>query len=144
MKKNIFLFFVLIISYSAKSQGNLQFNQVLNFDLTVTSTTVGYRTQSIAVTVPAGKVWKVVSASAGYGNNDFFPNGYDDLQIRIDNVPYFYHVSMGNFYGQLSNILPLWLNAGSHSVSLTFKYSYSGIEEGAFGKVSIIEFNVVP
>ncbi len=57
MKKILLLVsFLIVIVFSINAQGSLQFNQVLT-----TSSSDGL------VTVPEGKVWKIVSVNGGYG-----------------------------------------------------------------------------
>ena len=142
MYKIILSLSIIFSVYQLKSQGNLQFNQVLNYNLFVTSTSAGIRTQTISVTVPTGKVWKVEYCSASLPNSTISVGGdFRNLKLNIDNVNCF--CNNGNFLHQL--VTPLWLNEGMHSLSLSFYYNYSGSDNGgAYGKVSIIEFNVVP
>ncbi|MCX6191512.1 MAG: hypothetical protein NT109_04445 [Flavobacteriia bacterium] len=123
--KNLLLFSCLLFSLSFKAQGNLQFNQVLNLEITCCTAST--------FTVPVGKVWKIESSMA-YNNNsptritaingnpmDAYLTGYTYLN-----------------YGILPITLPYWLPTNTQ-VSFS---TGSGI--GQKGYVSIIEFNVIP
>ncbi len=109
--KIIILSLFLFVSSLISAQ-NLQFNQVLILD--GNSNTPSY-------TVPAGKVWKIESASISSGS------GYFGLSINGSSVAIVAYANGGN-------LLPYWLPAGTN---VGF-YIYQT------GKVSIIEFNVVP
>ena len=111
MKKLLFIA-ICFVSLNLSAQGNLQFNQVLTLDATVAGN---------AVTVPAGKVWKIESVA--FSNN----NAY--FQIQWSGVNYFV-LNNSTPYANL----PYWLPS-NESVSLVANVN---------AKVSIIEFNVVP
>jgi hypothetical protein len=111
MRNLLFLFF-LLISLSFTAQGNLQFNQVLILD---------GNTSTPTYTVPAGKVWKVESATISS------INGYLALSINGSAASILQVVNGGNN-------LPYWLPAGT----------LVGFYIASVGKVSIIEFNVIP
>ena len=111
MKNLLFLLF-LFFSLSFTAQGNLQFNQVLLLDGNTTTPTY---------TVPAGKVWKVESATISS------VNGYLSLSINGSVASILQFVNGGNN-------LPYWIPAGT-LVGFFIVYE---------GKVSIIEFNVIP
>ena len=110
--KKLILIAICFISLQLSAQGNLQFNQVLTLDANVGGN---------AVTVPAGKVWKIESVA--FSNN----NAY--FQIQWGGVNYF----VLNNTTPYAN-LPFWLPS-NESVSLVANVN---------AKVSIIEFNVVP
>ncbi len=95
MKKSILaIVFALMIS-AIYSQGNLQFNQVLNLDASTTGT---------AYTIPVGKVWKIESVALS-SNNAYFQVQYSGTNYFVLNnsIPY-------------AN-LPYWLPSG---ISVTF------------------------
>ena len=60
--RTLLIFTFIIVTSFLKAQGNLQFNQVLILDATVAGN---------AVTIPAGKVWKIESV-AMVSNNSYF------------------------------------------------------------------------
>jgi hypothetical protein len=123
--KNLFLFSCLLFSLSFKAQGNLQFNQVLNLEITCCTAS--------AFTVPVGKVWKIESSMA-YNNNSptriTAING-NPMEAYLTGYTYLN-------YGILPITLPYWLPMNTQ-VSFS---TGSGI--GQKGYVSIIEFNVIP
>ena len=94
------------------AQGNLQFSQVLVLDGNQNTPTY---------TVPAGKVWKVESATISSGS------GYLALSINGSGASIVTYANGGNN-------LPFWVPGGT----LIGFYIYQT------GKVSILEFNVVP
>jgi hypothetical protein len=145
--KILILSFFLVLCSLLYSQGNLQFNQVINYDLIGSSSGSGdVSFQSLTVTIPVGKVWKVESASCRYqsttSGSNFIEGGTTSnrLLILVDNVPVT-HVARGEF--AIQNELPLWLPAGAHSIVLS-GYDTNTNSKNAFGKVSIIEFNIIP
>ena len=109
---NILLILAIAFSSASFGQGNLQFNQVLILDATPAGN---------AITVPAGKVWKIESVALS-SNNAYF-------QIKWGGTSYF----VLNNSSPYAN-LPFWLPS-NESASLI---------GSANAKVSIIEFNVVP
>ena len=139
MKKSfpILLFFITLV---ANAQGNLQFNQVINYK--IPSQTVSNQnnigTFQTTVSVPTNKVWKIESASY---NSSYIT----DWSLRIDNyllIPQAY----GTWNGYWTNIpvihFPIWLPSGTYPVNATTAGNSSNTFQGA--SVSIIEFNVVP
>ena len=124
--KNILL--ILAIAYSSASfaQGNLQFNQVLN----ITGETPGGNVFT-AVTVPAGKVWKITTATWMEADGDNIFGNYLSLCIGEFKLS----AITGN-----DAVFPIWLKEGDHDVKycsvtqtsggngLPFRYAFSGIE----------------
>jgi len=116
------------------AQGNLQFNQVVTYTGTGSGS---FSYSSPSWTVPAGKVWKVESAS---------PNVANAPVTRAININA--GSSWGNFAlmtaSQETTIspFPIWLKAGDQiqlqaagNCCSTTSFSYA---------ISILEFNVVP
>jgi hypothetical protein len=122
--KNILLFCLLACCcLAAKAQGNLQFNQVILYDLTFGSTQ--------AINVPAGKVWKIESAGASTTScNVHLQNSASQIISIIWN---------GSSCASCAP-LPIWLPSGYTGA---FAYNLNNCI-GAHAMVSIIEFNVVP
>lgn len=120
-----FIFLAVILftagfSKQAFAQGNLQFNQVINYTL-VGSTPLSF-------TVPAGKVWKIEAVS---GENTNTPIVW--LRTPANQPVATFFVSSGNH-----SPVPYWLSSGyTGNFYLTNSSGYRG-------SVSIIEFNVVP
>jgi len=116
MKSLSFFFFFFFIATIGFSQGNLQFNQVLN--LSFTGGGANY-------SIPAGKVWKLENVGmASYSS--YFTVSVAGQQIFLKNT----HTS----YTTEFNSFPYWINGGQN-------VGFSGLNSGV---VSIIEFNVVP
>ena len=138
------LLFLLFITFTLglEAQGDLQFNQVLNFDLVIPSeSSSGIKSSIVPLTIPTGKVWKVVSASANSGAGTSI-NTSMNAQLRLDEVLIFILPAASSF--SLGTVMPMWLPAGEHSVEL--KYSWGSSSNGAGdvnGKISVIEFNIV-
>ena len=116
MKTITALFFVLLFSTFGFSQGNLQFNQVLNLSFT------GGGSNYL---IPVGKVWKLENVGmSSYAS--FFTLSVAGQQVFLKNT----HTS----YTTEFNSFPYWINGGQN---VGFSGTHSGV-------VSIIEFNVVP
>ena len=114
------LFLVIFLCFGAfKAQGNLQFNQVINTAFTGTNTT--------AVTVPAGKVWKVESCMLSSVSNSYAYMLYNGV-----------YYNMRQQLSSAHNVnFPFWLASGT---TVTF----GGNGGGSGGMVSILEFNIIP
>jgi hypothetical protein len=110
--RTVLLIAILLTCLGFRAQGNLQFNQVLVLDGNQNTPTY---------TVPAGKVWKVESATISSGS------GYLALSINGSSASIVTYANAGNN-------LPFWLPGGT----LIGFYIYQT------GKVSILEFNVIP
>ena len=128
--KHLFTFLLLAISATSFAQGNLQFNQVLNFNYSTTIGPVGGIVVVETLTVPEDKVWKITSAS---GHHTGYQQG---VAFRIDNHTLFIDD------GCYSQNIPYWLSEGDHDVS--FKTTSTFLNTSCIGSLSIIEFNVIP
>jgi hypothetical protein len=132
--KTFFFLFAFSILGSLKAQGNLQFNQVVTYTGTGSGS---FSYSSPTWTVPAGKVWKVESAS---------PNVANAPVTRAINM------NAGSSWGSFALMtasqettispFPIWLKAGDQvqlqaagNCCSTTSFSYA---------ISILEFNVVP
>jgi len=116
------------------SQGNLQFNQVVTY---TGSGSGSFSYNSPTWTVPAGKVWKVESASPNLGNAAVtravnVNSGVDWGSYRLTSSGQDLSVSP----------FPIWLKAGdqvqlhaSGNCCSTTNFSYA---------ISVVEFNIVP
>lgn len=115
--------FILGFSNTTFAQGNLQFSQVIFYDIPYGST------QSF--NVPAGKVWKVESVGASSGSCNVWLQNSAAQTIGI-----LYYVSTSNYQPSF----PIWLPSGHSGF---FAYNFGSCTT-ARAYVSIIEFNVVP
>ena len=139
------LLFLLFIAFTLglEAQGDLQFNQVLNFDLVIPAESgSGTKSSIVPLTIPTGKVWKVVSASANSGPGTTV-NSSMNVQLRLDEVLIFILPAASSF--SLGNVMPIWLPAGEHSIELLYYWSSSNFAASGDvnGKLSVIEFNIV-
>ena len=124
----------LIFATTVVAQGNLQFNQVVTYTGTGSGS---FSYTSPTWTVPAGKVWKIESASPSLANSA--------VTRKIN-------VEAGGGWGTFAlttasnettiNPFPIWLKAGdqvqlqaSGNCCSTTTFYYA---------ISIIEFNIVP
>ncbi len=117
--------FVLTVGFKSAAQGNLQFNQVFSTAGATSSTNPGYAAyNSIAYSVPSGKVWKVEYA---FGMNQGW-------YVTVNNNVMYYNNTTSQ---PLERTTPIWLKAGDilkfSSIYSTSNFYFSGIE-----------FNVVP
>ena len=119
MKKILILSAFIFCFSFAKAQGNLQFNQVIMYDM------AGSAAQ--AITIPAGKVWKIESV----GNS-----GVTNPAIYLRNAAAQPFCFLGYATSTYAAQLPFWLPSGFTGSFLNGNASR--------GCVSIIEFNVVP
>jgi hypothetical protein len=144
--KILILSFFLVLCSQLYSQGNLQFNRVVNYNLTGPASTATITTvQTVSIVVPTGKVWKIESASARTQGSGSFYNGTGQAHsaILIDNN--FIILSRQSIYSDLHSYLPLWLAEGSHSLQLVVDnigVTCSGCV--SYGMITAIEFNIIP
>jgi hypothetical protein len=115
--------FLFGFSQTSFAQGNLQFNQVIFYDIPFGSTQ--------PFTVPPGKVWKVESVGATSSSCVVWLQ--NSAGQAIGNL---YYVSSSNY----QPAYPIWFPT-NHSGF--FAYNINNCT-GARAYVSIIEFNVVP
>ena len=134
---------LIFFSSFSYSQGNLQFNRVINFslktDIAITSATFK---DTVMFCVPPNKVWKIESAglpnlqnaalflsssdAVGYGTIN--PSRTMELYTFTSNTS---SVNIANF--------PVWLAS-----NFCGQFTYNSLQENLTGLISIIEFNVVP
>lgn len=107
---------LVIFACSFWSQGNLQFNQVLNLSFQANGTTFS---------VPAGKVWKL----EGVGLSSY--SSYFGISVGGQNI-FLKNTNTG--YGPVFESFPYWI-AGNQSV---FMNGLTG------GVASVVEFNIIP
>jgi hypothetical protein len=122
--KSLFALIVVWIGFGlAHAQGSLQFNQALLLESSASSCTSCW-------TVPAGKVWKLTSASGNSSNSVRLWLNNKELGIIANHA-----AGYAGFDVHL--MFPLWLPAGS---TLGFSNSGSNRNAAFWG----IEFNVLP
>jgi hypothetical protein len=121
MKKLIVLCLLAFCFSYTKAQGNLQFNQVIFYDIAISGT------QNI--TVPAGKVWKIESVSMGSSGSapSIFLRNSSVQNIAFFSAP----------YNSVTASFPFWLPTG-------FTGSFANNSPSYRCCVSILEFNIIP
>jgi hypothetical protein len=131
MKKLLFILLTTFLSSGIYTQGNnLQFSQALVVTLVNTET------------VPAGKVWKIVSAGSSLPTINYASTGGIYFQVNSSLQVYLHRTSTLQYYANGPNsfsssmtnnlAFPMWLPAGS-TVS-----QGSGVNF-----LSVVEFNIV-
>jgi hypothetical protein len=127
------------------AQGNLQFNQVINQTITTPLGTgfSGSNNQTLVVTVPAGKVWKIESAHLSYQistNTKYFVADATNENTQLVLNGGVIAVESDDFYKTPG---PIWLAEGTHTFILQgFINSGSQYRWNAF--ITAIEFNIIP
>jgi hypothetical protein len=142
MKKIIITIVLLIAVNTIKAQGNLQFNQVKNIE--ITGTTLPYDPNTAVpistigtITVPTGKVWKIESTSVKENNLNAIYTTSSFVLLLNSHVAYATNQGTNN---QPFVFLPIWLSAGSYQV----KISSQAAQMSAIASISAIEFNIAP
>ena len=137
MKKILpFIFTFFSFSYFFGQGNNLQFNQVINQDFTVTAPTGWTESwlSSGTIIVPSNTVWKITSSSA-FSASASSHIGYKDYSAGIMIGK---QVAHDRIKGMLPH--PIWLSSGTYTVWLSNNNSSYPI---IFGSISAIEFNIV-
>lgn len=140
MKKILlFIFTFFSFSYFFGQGNNLQFNQVINQDFTINSSSAWTWSTAGTIVVPVNKVLKITSCSSYKTGNSFSRDSYP-CNMRIDSKLVYGTQMGGNSTGVAYNIsMPIWLATGTYSVELMS--STSGNQNN--GSISGIEFNIV-
>ena len=140
MKKS-FVILLFFIALGAKAQGNLQFNQVLTYNGTVSCSSGCGSGQCIGTStiwkVPLNKVWKVETKSLTGGQNG--------LSFYVNSTPY-YDVEIYSYGGgaliSVTNNRIIWLKSNDEiKFDIRGNTACGTITVNYF--ISIIEFNIV-
>lgn len=113
------IFCIVLFADKSYAQGNLQFNQVILFDL------ASGGVQNI--TVPPGKVWKIETANTGNGSSG---------AVWLRNAASQAIAILSTSNTSSSSNYPFWLPTG-------FVGNFYNVSAGR-ACISIIEFNVIP
>ncbi len=141
---------MLLLGVKASAQGNLQFNQVINVNLSgVINTGVSGNLliQTLNVTVPANKVWKIEGATTRINSSVSSPitglSTANKPYIFLDNnLIGFLNLSTGVLVTSVS--MPFWISSGNHTIQLVADISSSASTQQIYGIISALEFNVLP
>ena len=144
------LVMVFLLVVKASAQGNLQFNQVINLNLSgVINTGVSGNLliQTLNVTVPVNKVWKIEGATTRINSSTTSPiyglSPSNKPYIFLDNnLIGFLNLSTGVLVTSVS--MPFWISSGNHTIQLVADISSSGSTQQIYGIISALEFNVLP
>ncbi len=116
--------------FTAKAQGNLQFNQAIFISMTLNQSYTVIETYDTLV-VPTGKIVKITSFSTG-GNSSF-------RRLAIDDILLINYVSSSNYPSSNYQCkTPIWLPAGTYVFKLMGNSNHI---TKAF--ISGVEFNIV-
>jgi hypothetical protein len=147
MKKYIFatLFFFLLIS--ANGQGNLQFNKVITIEFTKR---IPYNTGGGAdtiINVPAGKIWKIESASSSFFTDTALLNINTVATISFASICINETVIFNPGVVSSNTLIsfPIYLSSGT-SYRLGIRSQATGGSYDLPHRIflSILEFNVIP
>ena len=152
MKKLILISF-LFISTVIYSQGNLQFNKVINLEYTKvlngTDNNAANTGETLleTVTIEENKVWKVVSAAITGGDrlrggNPLSPYTDHDVGLFLNKTKIYQSSRAVNANEKFRDVsMPIWFSSGTKNV---ITYMYGTDSDPITISISIIEFNVVP
>ena len=132
--KYIYTFLFIAISAASFAQGNLQFNQVLNFDYPSVYVGASGTVLLETINVPSGKVWKITAASSSVNNQN---STVYRSSLAVNSHYLWFHPTSD--MGIMNT--PFWLSSGIHEFKVTNEYSSGNNTSSA---ISVIEFNIVP
>tara|TARA_B100000242_G_scaffold290465_1_gene261922 strand:- start:5416 stop:5895 length:480 start_codon:yes stop_codon:yes gene_type:complete len=150
--KKLTLISFLFISTVAYSQGNLQFNRVINLEYskvlngTTSNASDTGETLLETITLEENKVWKVVSAAItsgdrNRGDNPLYPYG-NNVGLFINKTKIYQSMSSNAVHIQQNIQLPVWISSGSGTKNIIAYMA--GTDQDPFTiSISIIEFNIV-
>jgi hypothetical protein len=154
--KILILALLLFLGSQLYSQGNLQFNQVIYQTLTGNLPNTGtsapeYTFQTLVITVPAGKVWKIETSTCHTvqgTNNETRIGGTsssDNIVLFLDQDVLSYSFNTNTLISMISpSNLPLWLPSGNYTLKLIGKCQSQYASYTAYGSLHAIEFNIIP
>lgn len=143
MRLKFFLtFFALVSLFSLSQAQTLEFSQIANIDRTyLIPNAAASPHDSVVVTIPVGKVWKLTNARMSYtyySSGELYPGTGSGEIIMLDGLWIYQGYSSGGFQMEW----PLWLGPGTYTFKT--KSSQYGTTYKIHWFVSILEFNVVP
>jgi hypothetical protein len=146
MKNLIFLLFLLSLFINLNSisgQGNLQFNRVVIESTGFVTLDNANPSFSTNINIPAGKVWKIEYATVAIFQNGKYFTLEGDNWVRFSIDGFLLWRPNNNTVQNLIQF-PFWLPQGTYNLSLEKMAGYSSTLNNCIGKISIIEFNIVP
>ena len=150
--KKVFLliiFFCGITIFAQDTPGNLQFNRVINLEyikvLEGSSSSAGNNGDNLleTLTVPANKVWKIVSASMTLGdrvreNNPLYNSSSNSVNLFIGGTKIMHNHVHNTDFEQIR--LPIWISSGTRNLNA---YMTGTDNDPWWFSISIIEFNII-
>ncbi len=134
----------LVISFSCFSQGNLQFNRVVNKNFTFN---IGARGNFAfdTLVVPSGKVLKITATSLSLNNEIYrtFGGGLSSYDVSIDSLIVSAYVYSNQYTQEQLNFQTFWFGSGIHIIKANAG-SYADTNYDCVFSLSGIEFNIVP
>lgn len=144
--KQLILISFLFISTGIYSQGNLQFNRVINLEYSqrlngISSNNSGATGENLleSFTLEENKVWKIVSASVSQGDR---LRG-DSPLADAGNIRLFINKTLIFRDNDNTRIWPIWISSGTRNI-IAYNPSTNASLDPYIISISIIEFNVVP
>lgn len=140
MKKTLFITF-LFMSIGLYSQGNLQFNRVINLSYTKDINSSGI-TNVASPTISENKVWKINSVS-------IYPENEIGTAYLYDNPPQNVIIEFGDIVvfqtpaNEHSVKYPIWINSGQKELEIHASGTFSSTANRMKIMISAIEFNIV-
>lgn len=143
--KILYLVALLTLPLVGHAQSNLRFVDAKYIRINKTQ---GIFTPNFDTTivVPSGRVWKVESADVTTPYNQS-NNRYDFSCVQIDRVPYVTSspaYSGANVYTSLFTHLPVWLPAGSYTLSVYTRINSTSFTLPIQAYFSSLEFVLTP
>lgn len=131
----------LFISFVSFSQGNLQFNRVINLSYTKDINSGGL-TNVASPTISENKVWKINSVSI-YPENEIgtaylYDTPPQDVIIEFGDIVVFQTPSNEHFVKY-----PIWINSGQKELEIHASGSFSSTANRMKIMISAIEFNII-
>ncbi len=143
--KQLILISFLFISTGIYSQGNLQFNRVINLEYSqrlsgISSNNTGATGENLleSFTLEENKVWKIVSASVSKGDRLRGDSPLSDA----GNIRLFINKTLIFRDNSNTRVWPIWISSGTRNI-IAYNPSTNASLDPYIISISIIEFNIV-
>ena len=143
--KQLILISFLFISTGIYSQGNLQFNRVINLEYSqrlsgISSNNTGATGENLleSFTLEENKVWKIVSASVSKGDRLRGDSPLSDA----GNIRLFINKTLIFRDNSNTRVWPIWISSGTRNI-IAYNPNTNASLDPYIISISIIEFNIV-
>ncbi len=143
--KQLILISFLFISTGIYSQGNLQFNRVINLEYSqrlsgISANNTGATGENLleSFTLEENKVWKIVSASVSKGDRLRGDSPLSDA----GNIRLFINKTLIFRDNSNTRVWPVWISSGTRNI-IAYNPSTNASLDPYIISISIIEFNIV-